>query len=249
MKISIITASYNSESSISTAIASLAHQDYKDIEWIIVDGASKDKTLEIIKKGYSGSVKIISEKDRGIYEALNKGVAMASGDVIGFLHSDDLFASNNIIPKIATVFKHQQVDGVYGDLTYVDKENISKVIRYWKSQSFKPQLLNNGWMPAHPTLFLRKEVYEKHGLFNLDYKIAADYDLMLRIFRDATLKFEYLPKVITKMRVGGASNRSLKNIKLKSQEDFQAIKTNGMKKPLKVLAYKNFSKLSQFLKK
>ncbi|MFD2834902.1 hypothetical protein [Gramella sp. AN32] len=132
-------------------------------------------------------------------------------------------------------------------MQYVDKEDTLKVIRYWKSEAFKPELLKKGWMPAHPTLFLKKEVYEKHGLFNLNYNIAADYDLMLRIFSDPTLKFKYLPEVITKMRVGGASNRSLKNIKQKSLEDLKALKANGFKNPYKILYRKNINKLSQFL--
>ncbi|GGW83477.1 glycosyltransferase family 2 protein [Salegentibacter mishustinae] len=249
MKISIITATFNSEFNILTAISSLKHQEYSDVEWIIIDGASMDNTVETIKTQYSGNLKIISEKDNGIYDALNKGVKLSSGDIIGFLHSDDLFVSKDIISKIETIFQKENVDGVYGDLQYVHKNDTSKVIRYWKSQNFKSSLLNKGWMPAHPTLFLRKKVYKKHGLFNLDYKIAADYDMMLRIFSDKSLKFHYLPQVITKMRVGGASNSSLKNIKLKSIEDFRTLKANGIKKPLKVLAYKNFSKLTQFVKK
>jgi len=249
MKVSIITATYNSEASIGCALKSISSQTYLNLELIIVDGASKDNTLAVIKEKYSRPVEFISEKDKGIYDALNKGVKMATGDVIGFVHSDDLLASSEIIADIAEIFKKENVDGVYGDLQYVQKGDISKTVRYWKSEDFTPSLLRKGWMPAHPTLFLKKEVYEKHGLFNLDYKIAADYDLMLRIFSDPELNFKYLPKVFTKMRVGGASNRSLKNIKLKSQEDLKALRSNGIKNPLKVLAYKNFSKLGQFVGK
>lgn len=246
MKFSIITATYNSEKNINSAISSLKNQEYNYSEWIVIDGASKDKTNKIIKKSFKGNLKIISEKDKGIYDALNKGIAMATGDVVGFLHSDDFLASKDILSEIATIFQEKNVDGVYGDLQYVDKENTSKVIRYWKSEKFQPQLLKKGWMPAHPTLFLKKEVYEKHGLFNLDYKIAADYDLMLRIFSDNTLKFHYLPEVITKMRIGGASNRSLKNIIKKSIEDLKVLKANGIKNPYKTLILKNFGKLGQF---
>lgn len=249
MKISLITATYNSASSIASAITSLKQQNFQNVEWIIVDGASKDETVTIIKNGFNGNLKITSEKDSGIYDALNKGIAMATGDIVGFMHSDDFLASNDILSKIITVFQEKKVDGVYGDLQYVDKENTSKIIRYWKSKAFTPKLLNQGWMPAHPTLFLKKEVYEKHGLFNLDYKIAADYDFMLRIFKEPDLKFKYLPEVITKMRVGGASNRSLKNIKLKSSEDLRALRANGIKNPYLVLAQKNFSKLGQFVKR
>jgi len=247
MKISIITATYNSAQRILSALNSISTQTYMNIELVVIDGASKDNTIAKIKETFNGDLKIISEKDNGIYDALNKGIAAATGDVIGFVHSDDFLASKEILSKIAFIFQNEKVDGVYGDLQYVNKEDTSKVIRYWKSEAFKPGLLKKGWMPAHPTLFLKKEVYEKHGLFNLNYNIAADYDLMLRIFSDPTLKFKYLPEVITKMRVGGASNRSLKNIKLKSQEDFKALRANGIKNPLKVLAYKNFSKLGQFV--
>lgn len=249
MKISIITATYNSEQSIISALKSISAQTYNNVELVIIDGASKDNTVSKIKETFTGNLKLISEKDNGIYDALNKGIKAATGNFIGFVHSDDFLASKESLSKIAGIFQEENVDGVYGDLQYVNKEETSKVIRYWKSEAFKPELLKKGWMPAHPTLFLKKEVYEKHGLFNLDYNIAADYDLMLRIFNDPTLKFKYMPEVITKMRVGGASNRSLKNIKLKSQEDLMALRSNGIKNPLKVLAYKNFSKLGQFIGK
>ena len=249
MKISIITATYNSETSIASALKSIEEQDHKEIEVLLIDGKSKDNTIEVAKKAFSGTLKIISEKDRGIYDALNKGIYKATGDIIGFVHSDDLLASPETISAIVKAFEESEADGVYGDLQYVKKEDTAKVIRYWKSQSFKPQLLSNGWMPAHPSLFLKKEVYEKHGFFNLDYNIAADYDFMLRILQDAQLKFTYLPQVITKMRVGGASNRSIKNIVQKSSEDLRALQANKIKNPAKVLALKNLSKLSQFVKK
>jgi glycosyltransferase len=247
MKISIITATYNSEQNIASALESISSQTYKNVELVIIDGASKDNTVSKIRETFTDDLKIISEKDNGIYDALNKGIETATGDLIGFVHSDDFLASKDILSNIASIFQEEKVDGVYGDLQYVNKEETSKVIRYWKSEAFKPELLKKGWMPAHPTLFLKKEVYKKHGHFNLNYNIAADYDLMLRIFSDPTLKFKYLPEVITKMRVGGASNRSLKNIKLKSLEDLRALRANGIKNPLMVLAYKNFSKLGQFV--
>ena len=249
MKISIITATYNSEASIASALRSIEEQDYKNIEVLLIDGKSKDNTIEVAKKAFSGDLKIISEKDRGIYDALNKGVFHATGDIVGFVHSDDLLASETTVSDIVKAFEEKKVDGVYGDLQYVKKEDPSKVVRYWKSQPFRSQLLSNGWMPAHPSLFLKKEVYKKHGFFDLDYNIAADYDFMLRILQDDSLNFHYLPQVITKMRVGGASNRSLKNIVQKSSEDLRALRANKIKNPAKVLAYKNLSKLSQFVKK
>ena len=249
MKISIITATYNSRKNISTAINSLNEQTYSNIEWIIVDGASKDNTVELITADFKGNLHTISEKDNGIYDALNKGINKATGDIIGFLHSDDLLATSDILKEIADIFRQNDVDGVYGDLQYVKKEKICHVIRHWKSQEFNSSFLNKGWMPPHPTLFLKKDVYEKHGQFNLDYKIAADYDLILRIFNDPILKFHYLSKVITKMRVGGASNRSLKNILQKSSEDYRALKKNNLNNPAKVLALKNLRKVSQFIAK
>ena len=247
MKVSLITATYNSEISIKTCLDSIVSQDYSDLECLFIDGGSSDNTLSIIKKYRQNNpfIKMVSEKDYGIYDALNKGISAASGDIIGFVHSDDFLTTNNIINQICSMMKTESLDGVYGDLQYVDEINTKKIIRNWKSCHFKPGLLKNGWMPPHPTLFLKKEVYQKHGLFDLSYRISADYDFMLRIFKDSELKLGYLPKVITKMRVGGASNRSIKNIIEKSKEDYRAIKSNNIGDFL-TLIRKNTSKLKQF---
>ena len=232
MKISIITATYNSEATLKSCMISVLHQSYKNIEYVIIDGNSTDKTLELIKQHQLQfpqiEFKILSEPDNGIYDALNKGVKLTTGEVIGFVHSDDVLANNQIISTLANQFKNENIDGIYGDLQYVDKNNLDKVIRYWKSCVFNSSLLKKGWMPAHPTLFLKKEVYKKHGKFNLNYNISADYDFILRIFKDDSLKFTYLPKVITKMRVGGASNRSIKNIIKKIKEDYHAVCSNNI---------------------
>jgi len=228
MRVSIITATYNSAKTLEVCKASVLNQDFKNIEYIIIDGNSKDQTKAIIKASAAScdTIKWISEPDNGIYDALNKGVSLATGDIVGFVHSDDMLADNTIISKIVNQFKSTNVDGVYGDLQYVEKQNTEKVIRNWKSCEFTPSLLKKGWMPAHPTLFLKKEVYDKHGTFDLSYTIAADYDFMLRVLKDESLCFSYLPTVITKMRVGGASNRSLKNIIKKSREDYRAATTS-----------------------
>ncbi len=246
MNVTIITASFNSALSIKTCLDSVVHQNYNDIEYLIIDGKSSDATLKIIKvyQQKFPFIKLISKKDSGIYDALNKGVQLASGDIIGFVHSDDFLEFNDIIYHIVSMTKSENLDGVYGDLQYVDKSNTKKIIRSWKSCDFKPRLLKQGWMPPHPTLFLKKEVYQKHGLFDLSYRISADYDFLLRIFKDPELKFGYLPKVITKMRVGGASNKSLKNIIKKSKEDYRAIRINNIGNFL-TLARKNFSKIKQ----
>ena len=247
MKLTLISATYNSATSVKTCLDSIVSQDYGFLEYLIIDGKSSDDTLNIVKDYQQKFpfIKLISKKDHGIYDALNKGINLASGDIIGFVHSDDFLASKGIINNIVSMITSKNLDGVYGDLQYVDKLNTQKVIRNWKSCDFIPGLLEQGWMPPHPTLFLKKEVYEKHGLFDLSYKISADYDFMLRIFKDTELKFGYLPKVVTKMRVGGASNRSLKNIIKKSKEDYRAIRSNNVGNFL-TLIKKNTSKLKQF---
>ena len=247
MKVSIITATYNSSHVIKVCLDSILSQDYKNIECLVIDGKSTDKTIEIVlkKKLKHSSINIVSEPDKGIYDALNKGTQIAKGDIIGFVHSDDFLASPQIISEIVEKIIKENLDGVYGDLYYVNKNNTNKIIRKWKSCEFIYDSLKKGWMPAHPTFFLKKSVYEKHGLFNLNYSISADYDFMTRVLSDKSLKFGYLPKVITKMRVGGESNRSLKNIFLKINEDYMIIKRNNIGNFL-TLIRKNTSKFKQF---
>ncbi len=249
MKISIITATYNSGATLKSSMLSVLHQSFQNIEYVIIDGNSTDETLELVKQHQIQfpqiDFKIQSEPDSGIYDALNKGVQLATGEVIGFVHSDDILAENQTLSMLVNQFKKENLDGIYGDLQYVDRNNIASVSRYWKSNLFNASLLKKGWMPAHPTLFLKKEVYQKHGLFNVNYKIAADYDFMLRILKDDDLKFGYLPQVITKMRVGGTSNRSIKNIIQKTKEDYRAVRSNNIGGWL-VVFRKNISKLKQF---
>lgn len=247
MKVSIITATYNSAHVIKACLDSILSQDYKNIECLVIDGRSTDKTIEIVlkKQKKHSSINIVSEPDKGIYDALNKGVNLASGDIIGFVHSDDLLASKTVISKLVNKFLNEKFDGVYGDLQYVNKNDTSKVLRYWKSNDFDCGLLKKGWMPAHPTFFLKKEIYQIHEKFNLNYKISADYDFMVRVLLDKSLKFGYLPKVITKMRLGGESNRSLKNIILKTKEDYLIIKRNNIGNFFPLIR-KNTSKFKQF---
>jgi glycosyltransferase len=250
MKISIITATYNSANTIATCMKSVVNQDYKNIEYLIIDGNSKDATMMVVQDFAKNhpQIKYVSEPDKGIYDALNKGIAAASGDVIGFVHSDDFLASKTIITAIVKAFKEQQVDGVYGNLHYVAIENTDKIVRNWVSEPFQSKLLKRGWMPAHPTLYLKKSIYDKYGVFNIAYKIAADYEFILRIFKLSNLKFAYLPQTIVKMRVGGASNRNLRNLIQKTKEDYKAISTHIIGGVGCVL-YKNFSKIKQFVKK
>ncbi len=243
MKVSVITAVYNNRDTVEKALLSVKNQTYSDIEHIVIDGQSSDGSLDIVKSFDSVS-KIVSEKDSGIYDALNKGIKLASGDIIGFLHADDFFADKNVVEKIVEKFYSEAPDGIYGDLVYVSKDT-RKIIRYWKSQYFLPGYLKKGWMPPHPTLFLRKEVYDKIGLFDLSFSISADYEFVLRLFKNDDFLLLYLPGVITCMSWGGKSNRSLKNILIKMKEDYRAIRKHKIG-GLEVLLRKNFSKINQF---
>jgi glycosyltransferase len=246
MKISIITSVWNNKETIKDAIESVLSQTYKNIEYIVVDGASSDGTIEIVQKYRDNITKFISEKDSGIYDGLNRGISLATGDVVAFLHSDDIYANYTIIEEIAQQFESDEsLDGIYGDLVYTPKNDTDKVLRYWKSKEFEIGLLSKGWMPAHPTLFLKREMYEKYGKFDLDFKIAADYDFMLRILK-SNINVKYFPKVIYKMRVGGESNKSIKNIILKSKEDLKALKKNNVG-GIFTLIIKNLSKIKQFV--
>ena len=246
LKISIIVATYNSSKTIRSCLDSIFNQNYSNIEINLIDGKSSDNTLDIVKN-YNRKIpiKIISEKDNGIYDALNKGIYSSIGDVIGFVHSDDILASSTIFSEIIKKISLENFDGVYGDLQYVDFDKTDKVIRNWKSCDFNDKLLKRGWMPAHPTFFLKRGVYDKHGGFNLNYSISSDYDFMIRVLNDNSLKFCYLPRVISKMRVGGSSNRSLKNILKKSREDYIIIKKNKVGNFI-TLVRKNFLKINQY---
>lgn len=249
MKVSIITPSYNSASTISDCITSVFNQSCHDLEHIIIDGASVDETLQIVKSLPNRITRIVSEPDSGIYSALNKGIGLAEGGIIGLLHSDDVFASDTVIEQVRNAFLVKNADIVYGDLTYISGKDGQKPLRYWKSCPFEPSLLSKGWMPAHPTMFIRKEVYMKFGLFDLNFRISSDYDLILRFLKQKDLKIEYLPIMITRMRTGGASNKSLKNIIRKSTEDYRIIQKHQLPRPLFVLAGKNLGKIRQFFEK
>ena len=251
MRVSIITATYNSEDTLEYCMDSVLNQTYRQIEYIIVDGGSTDGTLEIIESKAKKNTQVVwqSQKDKGIYDALNKGIEKATGDIVGFVHSDDALKSHDIIEKIVGLFEQTPIDGVYGNLHYVKYDNPGVIVRNWVSQEFKPSLLNRGWMPAHPTLFLKKSIYDTYGHFNLDYRIAADYDFILRVFSQQNLKFAYLPETITIMRVGGASNRSIANVVRKTKEDFRAAKSNKLSLPIWTISMKNLSKIPQWFKK
>ncbi len=244
MNISIITATYNSAKTLSQTIDSYKSQSVKTKEFILIDGLSSDNTVSIFKSYNIEKSILLVENDFGIYDALNKGIFLSNGDIIGILHSDDFYASENVLENVINVFKERECDGVYGDLDFFKK---GKLNRSWRGNRFDLELLDKGWMPAHPTLFLKKEVFEKHGAYNVKFKIAADYDFILRIFKDKSLKFEYLPMVITNMAVGGVSTSGFFNLVRKSYEDYLIIKNNNMRYPLLVLFQKIFRKINQHI--
>lgn len=246
MKISVITAVYNSEETIGEAIASVAAQKYPDIEHLVVEGKSKDGSLAAIQRARHDRMRLISEPDDGIYDALNKGIQNATGDIVGFIHSDDFLAHNGVLTQIAAAFEDLAVEAVFSDLVYVSQADTSRVIRHWSTGAFNPRRLKYGWMPAHPTLYLRREVYERFGTYDKNLRIAADYEFILRYFSQATGKSVYIPEVLYKMRVGGVSNRNWAKIRKKMEEDMLAIRRNRVG-GLHTLAFKNLSKVGQFL--
>ena len=246
MKFSIITITYNSELTIADTMDSVARQDYPNIEHIIVDGLSADGTEKIVKS-FPHVSKWISEKDRGIYDAMNKGIAVAGGDVIGILNSDDVYIDDQVISTVAKAMEDPTVDTCYADLQYVQQHDLAKVVRTWKSGMYSKNSFYWGWMPPHPTFFVRKSVYEKLGAFNTQLKSAADYELMLRILLKHGFTSTYIPRVIVKMRTGGMSNASLENRLNANKEDRIAWKVNGLKPYFFTLYLKPIRKITQFL--
>jgi len=248
LKISLITAVYNRHSTIQESIRSVQSQSYPDVEHVVVDGASSDGTVKVIKAASNEKTVVISERDDGIYDALNKGIAHASGNLIGLMHSDDFFAHNDVLQRVSEAFSDHSIDAVYGDLQYVAQDDTSRVIRHWNAGEFSPLKLSRGWMPPHPALFLRSNVFDKHGVYDTSYRIAADYDAILRWFGKGKIKAHYIPEVLVKMRVGGESNKSLRKILQKSREDYRALRSNDIG-GVGALAWKNASKIRQFIVK
>ena len=229
--ISIITATYNSAETINDTIKSVLCQTNKDFEYIIVDGGSTDETIDIVKSyesEFSGKLKWVSEKDKGIYDAMNKGIKMASGDIIGILNSDDYYTSDDILQTIADAFKCQNVDAIYGDIHFIKDGVPDKCVRYYSSRLFSPFWLRFGFMPAHPSFYCKREVFDKSGLYRLDYKIGSDYEMMVRLFRKHKISSRYVPKDFVTMRTGGASNSNLNSRLTLIKEDVRACRDNGI---------------------
>lgn len=247
-RVSIITVSYNAASTIEDTIKSVLQQDYPNIEYIIVDGASGDQTMEIVQSFRKKIASVISEPDKGIYDGMNKGIDLATGEIVGILNSDDFYASKSVISKIVNTFK-PDTQAVYADLDYVDPVNTDKIVRRWKSGIYEQGAFKKGWMPPHPTFFVRRSIYQKYGKFSMELKSAADYEFMLRTIHKHQIAIEYLPETIIKMRTGGASNASFKNRIKANREDKKAWEMNGLKPGSLTFLRKPLSKVKQYWKK
>ena len=248
MKISIITVSYNSVKYLENCINSITNQSHKNIEYIIIDGASTDGTLSLLNSKRDQLSVLLSEPDSGIYDAMNKGINIVSGDVIGLLNSDDFYINDKVISKVVKEFENDpSLDACYADLVYVDQINTSKIVRYFKSSAFKHGLFSKGWCPPHPTFFVRRSVYDRFGKFDLNYRIAADVELMMRFLEVHNIKSRYIPEVWVKMRMGGVTNKNLKNILFQNWEILGSFYKNGLSvNPISFFIYKIISRFKQF---
>lgn len=246
LRVSIITVCYNSAETIEATIQSVIAQDYKHIEYIVIDGRSSDKTLEIINSYKKNIACVVSEKDEGIYFAINKAIALATGDIVAILHADDFYANNTVISGVVQAFQTKKVDAVYGDLQYVDRYQPAKVTRNWKAGAYDPDLFLKGWMPPHPSFFVKMACYKMYGFYNTVLKSSADYELMLRLLVKHRCSVYYIPDVLVKMRVGGQSNKSILNRIHANREDKKAWQLNGLKPHWFTFIWKPLSKLKQF---
>jgi len=247
MKVSIITVVFNNVSTIKTAIESVLNQTYNNIEYIIIDGASTDGTLEQIRL-YSNRIdQIVSEPDKGIYHAMNKGLKLAQGDIIGMLNADDFFCDSNVITKVVKEFNDENLDAIYGDVQYVNSKNLKKIVRYYSSKHFHPKKFKYGFMPAHPSFYVKKNIFDDFGYYKEDYIIASDYELLIRFIYKGNLKYKYLEFPFVTMRTGGVSNKSLKSRFILNMEILRACKENGIKTNLINVYSKYFRKMFELI--
>lgn len=244
--ITIITVAYNAAATIGTTIQSVLNQTYQNIEYIIVDGCSNDGTVEVIKSFEEKRITLISEPDKGIYDAMNKGIGLATGNIVGILNSDDFYADMEVIEKVVECFSSTNCEALYGNLLYVDATITNKIIRTWIAGNFKLGNFLKGWMPPHPTFFVRREIYDRHGKFNTSLKSAADYELLLRFLYKHKIKVAYLSKILVHMRTGGMSNRNFGNRIKANIEDRKAWKMNNIKPRFYTLFLKPVRKINQF---
>lgn len=249
MKISLITTTYNSAATLQHTFDSVLAQSYKDIEYWVIDGGSKDGTVDLIREyesKFCGKMRWISEKDNGLYDAMNKGILHATGDIVGILNSDDFFTSDTVLQSVVEGFS-DDIDAVYGDIHFVRPGNLDKCVRYYSSRNFRPWALRFGYMPAHPSFYARRELFEKYGGYSLDYKLAADYEMMVRLFRKAKIRYKYLPVDMVTMRTGGVSTRSIKNRLQLTVEDAKACRENGMYSNFLMCSCKYITKFFEFI--
>jgi glycosyltransferase involved in cell wall biosynthesis len=249
MKISIITVTYNAAPFIRSCIDSVLSQDHPDVEYIVVDGSSTDGTQEIVRSYGDQIGKFVSEPDSGLYDAMNKGISMATGDIIGILNADDFYPGNGILTRVAKEFTEKKTDTVFGDLVYVRENDLDKVVRYFPGKGFEIGQLSRGMMPPHPTFFVRKRIYEKFGLFDTSYRICSDFDLMVRFFHTGGVNFSYIPEVLVKMRMGGYSTQGFRSNYTINREMLRACKKHGIPTNLARIYSKYFTKIFQLFHK
>lgn len=246
MKISIITVAYNAVDTIESTLLSVAQQTFPDVEHVVIDGGSNDGTKDVISSHGDRISRFVSEPDHGIYDAMNKGVALATGDVIGFLNADDSYASENVLARVAEIMERYQLDALFGDVAFYRPENPGRIVRRYSSAHFRPGRIAWGWMPAHPALFVKREIFQNAGPFRTDYRIAGDFEFVARVFGKQSLRFRYLPEVLVKMRMGGVSTGGWRNTLVLNREVLRACRENGIptnmlkilsKYPAKLLEY------------
>lgn len=247
MQISIITATYNASATIIDCLTSVNAQTMP-VEHVIIDGDSTDNTLEIVRE-ISPHVRILSERDNGIYDAMNKGIRLSTGDIIGILNSDDFYACPLVIEKVAALFRDSDADALFADLVYVRPDNLDRVVRYYSGAGFTPDKFAWGWMPPHPTFFVRRELYERYGSFRTDYRIAADYELTARFLARHRVRYVYLPEVIVRMRTGGVSTRNLRSNLILNREILRACAENGIPTNMLKVYSKYFCKVTQLFER
>lgn len=249
MKISIITVAFNAAETIESTLLSVAQQTFRDVEHVVIDGGSSDGTQAIVSIHIDRISKYLSEPDRGIYEAMNKGLALANGDVVGFLNADDTYASEYVLSKVAETMERFHLDALFGDVAFFRPERPDRIVRRYSSSHFKPDRIAWGWMPAHPTLFLKRHVFERYGTFRTDYRIAGDFELVARIFHDDTLRYRHMPEVMVRMRTGGISTGGWRNTLVLNREVLRACRENGIKTNLPKILSKYPAKLLELLRK
>ncbi len=246
MKVSVITVCFNSAKTIADTLRSVEGQSHPDVEHIIVDGGSRDGTLEIIAQTANRIARLVSEPDRGIYDAMNKGLKLATGDIVGFLNSDDVYADSNSLEKIERAFNDQSTEACYGDLLFVASDDPNRIIRYWQVGGYHPGRVLRGWMPPHPTFFVRRQIYEQEGGFDLSYTLAADFEMAVRLTYLRGLHMRYIPSTLVRMRMGGASNASVGNMVRANLETYRAVRKHGLPVSPLFMVKRILSRLPQF---